>query len=132
MIGNTLVNHPNEVGRIAGRQFEAEIALGIGLGAGRFFHALRQVEQDDFIAAGGLVARTILDRAGQGLRRGETAEGQYETSCGKFEGGLQILAPFFCLVGELAGPADEAAASRRAISARMAAASSSREVFMAW
>ncbi len=49
MVGHALMNGANQV-RARVREVEAEVTAGIGLGAGRFFHALRQFDQDDFIA----------------------------------------------------------------------------------
>ena len=63
VIGHALVNSANQV-RAGVRQVEAEVAAGVGLGAGRFFHALGQFDQDDFIAGGGLAGGSIVERAG--------------------------------------------------------------------
>src|SRR5215470_7302377 len=106
---------------------ELEIALGVGLGARGFFHAVAQLDEDDFVAGRGLVGGLVGDRAGQVLGGSERGEEQYEEECYGFAGEIQTLAPFLSWSedAETAWPC-----SRRAISARMAAASSSSEVFI--
>ena len=69
MIGHTLVDSANQVRAAHIVVRELEIAFGIGFGARRFFHAVRQLDQNDFIAGSGLVGGLIRNRACQGLRR---------------------------------------------------------------
>ena len=70
VIGDFLVDYADEMWAL-GVEFEREIALGIGLGASGFFHALTEAEEDDVVSGGGLAGAGVFDGAGQSLGGGE-------------------------------------------------------------
>jgi hypothetical protein len=51
-------------------EFEAESSVAVGFGVGGNFHSGGQVDENDFIARGGLVGGAVGDGAGEGLGGG--------------------------------------------------------------
>jgi len=76
MIGNSLMNRPSEV-RPGYGDFEAELSIAVDLGAAAHIHAVGEVDEDDFIAGGGLAGGAVGDGAGEGLGGGR-GKGQRE------------------------------------------------------
>lgn len=62
VVGHALVDSANQV-RTRVREFEAEVAAGVALGACGFFHSLAKFDQDNVIAGGGLAGGSVLERA---------------------------------------------------------------------
>jgi hypothetical protein len=60
----------DEVWPSAAGEFEAEFSVAVGFGVGGYFHSGGQVDENDFIADGGLVGGAIGDSAGEGLGGG--------------------------------------------------------------
>ena len=109
---------------------ELEFSFGVGLGAGGLFHAVGQLDENDIVAGRRLVGGAIVHRAGEGFGGGERAEeSKSKCSAADLTGEVQTLAPFLSRSEALRRRRH---CSRRAISARIAAASSSSEVFIAW
>ena len=69
MIGNSLMDGADEVWTGHG-DFEAEFSVAVDLGAAGHVHAVGEVDENDFIACGGLVGGAIGDGAGEGLGGG--------------------------------------------------------------
>ena len=67
MVGDVLMDGANQVRGLRVVELEAELAFGVGLGAAGFFHALAELEDDDFVAGGGLAGGGVFYRAGEGL-----------------------------------------------------------------
>lgn len=65
MVCHALMDHAHQVGRAVVGNIELEIALGVGLSSARLLHALRKIEENDFIAGARFSGRAILYRAGQ-------------------------------------------------------------------
>ena len=63
MISNSLMNGADEV-RARHGDFEAEFAGAVDLGAAADVHAIGQVDENDFIAYGGLAGGAVRDGAG--------------------------------------------------------------------
>ena len=57
-------------------EIEAEVALGVGLGAGGFFHAIAELDENDFIARGRLAGGAILHRPGESFGGGKRAQSE--------------------------------------------------------
>jgi len=74
MVGDSLVNGADQVRGLRVVEFQSEVALGVGLGARGFFHALGEAEQNYIVASGGFSGGGVLDGAGEGLGGGEGAE----------------------------------------------------------
>ena len=72
MVGDALVDDADQVRISAVVEFEAELSLGVGLGAGSFFHAVGELEEDN-IVAGGI-------GNGHGLQETLLKEGEEEAS----------------------------------------------------
>src|SRR5450631_1110997 len=128
MIRDSLMNRADEVRRIGVGEGETEFSLGIGLGVADLLHAGGKFDEDDFVAYGWLVAGAVGDGAFQrGSKQRRRAREQQ-----KCHGGAQVSpdrqtrCPFLFRIT----PAGCTADSNREISARIAAASSSRELFI--
>src|SRR3954463_9458870 len=109
MIGNTLMYDSHQV-RCLAIHLESKLSLSIGFGAPGLFHALPEFEQDDFITRCRHVDCRIGNGSGESLRVPETRGQQKSKRQGKK---FQLRC--------------SSKRSRLAISARIPAASSSRE-----
>lgn len=74
MIGDSLMDGADEVWPGDG-DFEAEFSSAVGLGAAAHIHAVGKVDEEDFVADGGLAGGAVSDGAGEGLGGGR-GEGQ--------------------------------------------------------
>jgi len=63
MIGNSLMDGADQV-RAGDGDFETELSLAVGFGGAAYVHAIGEVDEDDFIAGGGLVGGAVGDGAG--------------------------------------------------------------------
>src|SRR6267143_4073699 len=121
MVGNSLVNGAHQMRRLRVVDGETEFAFGIGFRVPRFFHALAEFEQDDFVSGGRFAGGAVLHGSGEsfaGRKGGEEENGENEINS-------QIMnSQALALRG-----AGGAFFSRRAISASSVAASSCKEVF---
>ena len=65
VVGDVLMNGADKVRSAAIRQLETEFTGAVGLGLGSHFHAIRQIDQDYFIAGRGLAGCAVGHRARQ-------------------------------------------------------------------
>ena len=70
MIGNSLMDGADEVRPGSAGEFEAEFPVAVGFGVGGNFHAGGEVDENDFVANGGLAGSAVGDGAGEGLGKG--------------------------------------------------------------
>ena len=70
VISDSLMDGADQVRPGAAGESEAEFAAAVGLGVGGDVHAVGEVDQDDFIAGGGLAGGAVGDGAGEGLGGG--------------------------------------------------------------
>ena len=70
MISNSLMNGADEVRLGSAGEFEAEFSVAVGLGAASNVHTVGDVNENDFIACGGLAGGAVGDGAGKGLGGG--------------------------------------------------------------
>ena len=74
MISDVLMNRAHQVGRLCVGDFETKLALGICLCASRFFHALPELEQNDFVPGRWFASRRILHYASESLSASDRTE----------------------------------------------------------
>ena len=60
MIGNVLMDGANQMRSLCVVELETELAFGIRFGAAGFFHALAELEQNNFVSGGGLAGGGVL------------------------------------------------------------------------
>ncbi len=73
MVGHALMNYADKVGLAVVVHGQREIAGSIGLGMCGRFHAVGQLDENDFIPGGRFVGGAVGDFSGERLRRGQTA-----------------------------------------------------------
>lgn len=81
MVGNSLVNGANQMRRLRVVDGETEFAFSIGFRVPRFFHALAELEQNDFVSGGRFAAGAVLHGSSQSLagsKGGEEENGESE------------------------------------------------------
>ncbi len=84
MVGNSLVNGANQMRRLRVVDGETEFAFGIGFRAPRFFHALAEFEQNDFVSGRRLAGGAVLHGSSEsfaGREGGEEENGENEMNC---------------------------------------------------
>ena len=74
VVSDVLMNGADEMWSLRVFELEAEVSVGVGLGAAAFFHALAKLEQDDIVAGGGFARGGVFYRAGESLGGGEGCE----------------------------------------------------------
>ncbi len=125
MVSNILVDRSHQIWRIAIFNVEAEFSLEVRLRVTNFLHAGGKLDQNNLVARGRLACRAVCHRAAEGGCGRECRQHAYNESCKAEVAETKTrdaqVYPFW-----YAAPGD----SRRSISARIAAASSSSDCFM--
>ena len=84
MVGNSLVNGANQMRRLGVVDGETEFAFGIGFRVPGFFHALAELEQNDFLSGARFAGGAVLHGSGESFasrKAGEEEDGQNEMNC---------------------------------------------------
>lgn len=70
MIGDSLMYSADEVRAGSSREWEAELAVAVGLGGTGHAHAAGEVDEQYLVSYGGLVGGAVGDGASEGLGGG--------------------------------------------------------------
>jgi hypothetical protein len=128
MVRNPLMNHPDQMRRARVVEGESEFARCVSFCMAHLLHAGGELDENGLVSSGWLAGSAIGDGAFQsGGEQRRCARDQKECHRAYLGPDCQTLCPFLRnVVFALCAPD-----SKREISARMAAASSSRELFIA-
>ena len=80
MVRDTLMDSPDQVRTARIFQFEAELAIAVGLGAPGFLHSTSEGDKNNFIAASRFTRSAVRDRPIQRLGRESRRERQHDNA----------------------------------------------------
>ena len=70
MVSNSLMNSSDEMRPRTAGELETEFPVAVSLGGAGNFHAIGEIDEQNFVAGAGLAGGAVSDSAGQGLGDG--------------------------------------------------------------